>query len=107
MRISYWSSDVCSSDLKDKTDRKSLVAKGNEDRARRHEQVSLAVDAKRQLVDQAKRRHQALLHLQDDVRDFRTRQAPSLLADMKQEREHAGLSATDWEAFRQIGRAHV
>jgi len=85
---------------KDKTDRKSLVAKGNEDRARRHEQVSLAVDAKRQLVDQAKRRHQALLHLQDDVRDFRTRQAPSLLADMKQEREHAGLSATDWEAFR-------
>lgn len=85
---------------RDKTDRKSLVAKGNEDRARRHEQVSLAVDAKRQLVDQAKRRHQALLHLQDDVRDFRTRQAPSLLADMKQEREHAGLSATDWEAFR-------
>ena len=85
---------------KDKTDRKSLVAKGNEERARRHEQVSLAVDAKRQLVDQAKRRHQALLHLQNDVRDFRTRQAPSLLADLKQERERAGLSATDWEAFR-------
>jgi len=85
---------------KDKTDRKSLVAKGNEERARRHEQVSLAVDAKRQLVDQAKRRHQALLHLQNDVRDFRTRQAPSLLADLKQEREQVGLSATDWEAFR-------
>lgn len=85
---------------KDKTDRKSLVAKGNEDRARRHEQVSLAVDAKRQLVTQAKRRHQALLQLQDDVRDFRTRQAPSLLADMKQQREQAGLIATDWEAFR-------
>lgn len=85
---------------KDKTDRKSLVAKGNEERARRHEQVSRAVDAKRQLVDQAKRRHQALLQLQNDVRDFRTRQAPSLLTDLKQEREHAGLSATDWEAFR-------
>ncbi|OBS10156.1 TrlF family AAA-like ATPase [Acidihalobacter prosperus] len=85
---------------KDKTDRKSLVAKGNEERARRHEQVSLAVDAKRQLVDQAKRRHQTLLHLQNDVRDFRARQASSLLADLKQLREDADLSASDWEAFR-------
>jgi energy-coupling factor transporter ATP-binding protein EcfA2 len=85
---------------KDKTDRMSLVSKGNEERARRHEQVSLAVDAKRKLVDQAKRRHQTLLHLQNDVRDFRTRQAPFLLSDLKQEREDAGLSVTDWEAFR-------
>lgn len=85
---------------KDKIDRKSLVAKGNEDRTRRHEQVSLAVDAKRQLVDQAKRQHQALLHLQNDVRDFRTRQAPSILADLKDEREHASLSTAEWEAFK-------
>lgn len=85
---------------KDKADRKSLVAKGNEARARSHEQVSLAVDAKRQLLDQAKRRYQALLHLQNDVRDFRTRQAPSILGDLQNEREHAGLSATDWEAFK-------
>ena len=85
---------------KDKTDRKSLVAKGNEERAKRHEQVSLAVDAKRQQVDQAKRRHQALLHLQNDVRDFRARQAPSILAELKHDREHAGLSAADWDAFK-------
>ncbi|CAB3774695.1 TrlF family AAA-like ATPase [Paraburkholderia humisilvae] len=85
---------------KDKIDRKSLVAKGNEERDKRHEQVSLAVDAKRLLVDQAKRRHQALLHLQDDVSDFRLRQAPSLLAELKDERRHAGLSVADWEAFK-------
>lgn len=85
---------------KDKIDRKSLVAKGNEERAKRHEQVSLTVDAKRQLVDQAKRRHQALLHLQNDVRDFRTRQAPSIWAELKHDREHAGLSAADWDAFK-------
>ena len=85
---------------KDKNDRESLVAKGDEERARRHEQVSLAVDAKRQLVDHATRRHQDLLHLQNDVLDFRTRQAPSLLADLKEERENVGLNATDWEAFR-------
>ncbi len=85
---------------KDKADRESLVPKGNEERARRHEQVSLAFDAKRQQVDQARRRHQALLHLQSDVRDFRTRQAPAILTDLKDEREHAGLSAADWEAFK-------
>lgn len=46
------------------------------------------------------RKHQALLHLQNDVRDFRTRQAPQILADLKSDREHAGLSAADWDAFK-------
>lgn len=85
---------------KDKSDRKSLIAKGNEERAKRHEQVSIAVDAKRLLVDQAKRRQQALVHLQNDVNDFRTRQAPALLAELQEVREAAGLSATDWDAFK-------
>lgn len=85
---------------KDKTDREALIPKGDEERARRHEQVSLAVDAKRQQVDRAMRKHQALLHLQNDVRDFRTRQAPQILADLKSDREHAGLSAADWDAFK-------
>lgn len=84
---------------KDKTDRKSLVAKGNEERAKRHEQVSLAVDAKRQQVEIAKRRHQSLLHLQNDVLDFRVRQAPAMLAELREEREEAGMSPADWEAF--------
>ena len=85
---------------KDKADRKSLVAKGNEERATRHEQVSLAVDAKRQQVEQAKRRHQSLLHLQNDVLDFRNRQVPAMLAELKVEREEAGLSNADWAAFK-------
>lgn len=85
---------------KDKTDRKSLVAKGNEERAKRHEQVSLAADAKRQQVEQARRRHQTLLHLQNDVLDFRSRQAPAMLAELREEREEAGLSPVDWDAFK-------
>lgn len=85
---------------KDKNDRKSLIAKGNEERAARHEQVSLAADEKRQQVEHAKRRHQALLHLQNDVLDFRSRQAPAMLADLKEERDETGLNATDWEAFK-------
>lgn len=85
---------------KDKTDRTSLVAKGNEERTKRHEQISAAVDARRQLVEQARRRHQSLLHLQDDVRDFRSRQAPALLADLKYKREDASLTPADWDAFK-------
>jgi ABC-type lipoprotein export system ATPase subunit len=85
---------------KDKNDRKSLIAKGNEERAARHEQVSLAADEKRQQVEYAKRRHQALLHLQNDVLDFRSRQAPAMLADLMEERDETGLNATDWEAFK-------
>jgi energy-coupling factor transporter ATP-binding protein EcfA2 len=85
---------------KDKTDRDNLIPKGNEERARRHEQISLAVDAKRQQVEQAMRRHQTLRQLQDDVEDFRSREAPTLLADLMSDREQSGLSATDWEAFR-------
>ncbi|EOX9900098.1 TPA: TrlF family AAA-like ATPase [Pseudomonas aeruginosa] len=85
---------------KDKTDRDALIPKGNEERARRHEQISLAVDAKRQQVDQAVRKHQSLLNLQNDVRDFRSRQAPAFLADLKRDRENAGLSDADWDSFK-------
>lgn len=85
---------------KDKIDRKSLIAKGNEERAKRLEQVTTAVDAKRQQVEQAKRRQQALLSLKSDVLDFRSRQAPEMLAELKEQREEAGLSTADWEAFK-------
>ncbi|AGA76201.1 ATP-binding protein [Pseudomonas plecoglossicida] len=85
---------------KDKADRDDLIPKGNEERARRHEQISLAVDIKRQQVEQAMRRLQTLRQLQSDVEDFRTRQAPALLGDLMSDREQSGLSATDWEAFR-------
>lgn len=83
----------------DKRDRKSLVTKGNEERAQLHEKVSQAVEAKRQKVEAAKRRHQALLHLQDNVLDFRKREAPALLAGWREDRSEAGLSPADWQAF--------
>ncbi len=85
---------------KDKADRDALIPKGDGERARLHEQVSLAVDSKRQQVDQAVRKHQSLLSLQNDVRDFRSRQAPTILADLKTDREEAGLSSAEWDAFK-------
>jgi len=84
----------------DQKDRKSLVSKGNEERAKLHEKVSQAVEAKRQQVEHVKRRHQALLHLQNDVTDFRKRQVPALLAEWQEDRAEAGLSTSDWHAFK-------
>ncbi|AOK17109.1 hypothetical protein WT26_14535 [Burkholderia cepacia] len=84
----------------DKKERQSLVPKGSEERAKRYEEVSQAVEAKRQQVDRAKRRHQSLLNLKADVQDFRVRQAPQWLAEVKEERADAGLTATDWDAFK-------
>ncbi|WP_425332362.1 TrlF family AAA-like ATPase [Ralstonia solanacearum] len=84
----------------DQKDRRSLIAKGNEERAKRHEEVSRAVEAKRQQVERAKRRHQALLNLQSDVSDFRQRQAPALLAEWQEERADAALNASDWQTFK-------
>lgn len=84
----------------DKKERQSLVPKGSEARAKRYEEVSQAVEAKRQQVERAKRRHQSLLNLKGDVQDFRQRQAPQWLTEVKEERSDAGLSATDWDAFK-------
>lgn len=84
----------------DKKDRRSLVTKGNEARAQLHENVSQAVEAKRQQVESAKRRHQALLHLQNEVLDFRQREAPALLARLREDWSEAGLSPAAWQAFK-------
>ena len=84
----------------DQKDRKSLVAKGNEERARRHEQLSQAVEAKRKQVERARRQHQALLSLQADVADFRKRQAPALLSDLQEQRSEAGLAPAEWQQFK-------
>lgn len=86
--------------LKDKTDRSSLVAKGNEQRALRHEALAIAVDEKRQEVERAKCKLRALQHLQNDVADFRTRQAPAMLEDLKTERDESGFTDAEWGTFK-------
>ncbi|MDF2461797.1 MAG: hypothetical protein K0Q43_32 [Ramlibacter sp.] len=84
----------------DKRDRSSLIPKGNEDRAKRLEEVTQAAEQRRQLVERAKRRVQTLLHLEMDVADFRDRRAPDLLSEMQQERQDTGLSQDDWSQFK-------
>lgn len=85
---------------KDKKDRNSLISKGNAARALRLEQVSEAVDRKRQEVDRAKRKLRGLQLLKEDVVDFRAREATEHLADLMQRREETGLSKQDWDQFK-------
>ncbi|CCD30153.1 putative ATPase involved in DNA repair (fragment) [Candidatus Glomeribacter gigasporarum BEG34] len=87
---------------RDKAARKSLIGStvGNKKRTRRLEQVSLVVDKKRQQLEYAKRQHQTLLQLKEDVRYFREQQAPTMLAELQNTHKEVGLSPTDWKAFK-------
>ncbi|HDR8922023.1 TPA: AAA family ATPase [Burkholderia vietnamiensis] len=87
---------------KDKKDRNSLVGKGNEARARRLEQISEAVDRKRQRVDLANRKLRALQLLKQDIADFRTLEVEEHLEALKQRREESELTEQDWSLFKLV-----
>ncbi|MDE1714391.1 AAA family ATPase (plasmid) [Chromobacterium amazonense] len=88
--------------VKDEKDMKALIPNGNEVRAKRLDQLSEAVDAKRAQVLKTKVRLEALQHLTADVDRLREEQLPGLIEDLRQEREEAALSAADWEQFRLV-----
>lgn len=84
---------------KDRADLKSLVAKGSEERAKRLDAVSQAAEAKRGLVEAAKRKVIAIGRLVEDVADFRGRRFGEILEELRTKRADAGLSAADWSTF--------
>ncbi len=85
---------------KDRTDRKALTSKGTQDRVKRLEDISLAVDAARRRVEQLKRRHRALLLLRDRVADFRDNSAPAQWRELKRTYSDASLTDAQWENFK-------
>lgn len=89
---------------RDKKDRQALIANGQEDRVKRHEAVSAALNHVRTLIDQANRKRQSLQSLRDDVADFRTRRAPQDLEELKDGHADATLTPEQWAAF---GLRHV
>lgn len=86
----------------DEADMKALMPKGNADRAKRHDTVSKAVEAKRALVLKAKVRLEALQHLAADVKDLRERELPHMLEALKANREEAELEPADWAKFELV-----
>lgn len=83
----------------DKADRKLLVAKGQEQRAKRLEVIATAVEERQRAARAVKLKVQALIGLQADIEDFRQRRVPDWIVDLKQRRKDAGLSDVDWNAF--------
>jgi len=86
----------------DQRDLKSLVPKGNEERAKRLEEVSQAAEQKRIHVEQARLHLSQLQRLAADVYDVRSRRAPTMLQELKRERGDLGLTQQDWAAFQLI-----
>jgi len=85
--------------LKDEADLKSLMPKGDEARAKRHDELTQAVEAKLALVVKAKVRLEALHHLSEDVENFEQHVLPDMARGIREERAEAGLSRQEWEQF--------
>lgn len=83
----------------DEADMKSLMPKGNAERALRHDAMSRAVEAKRALVLKAKVRLEALQHLAADVKNLREQELPDMLEALKANRGEAELEPADWANF--------
>ena len=84
---------------KDRKDRESLIGKGSEERAKQFDVVSNAAEAVRSLIEQARRRRQALCSLRDEVDDIRANKAPLRLRQLQQAHADAGLRTEAWRAF--------
>ncbi|MDG0835747.1 hypothetical protein EXH51_23745 [Pelomonas saccharophila] len=85
--------------LKDEADLKGLMPKGDDARAKRHDEISNAVDAKRGIVVKTKVRLEALQHLMEDVESLRQYEMRELIQGMREERREAALSVAEWAQF--------
>ena len=87
---------------KDKKDRQLLTSKGAHDRVRQLDQVTAAVDEARNRVEELKRRHGALLSLQDEVKHIRNTFAPAKLKELRETHAEAGLTNAQWSNFKLV-----
>lgn len=84
---------------KDKSDRKLLVPKGQEQRTKRLDAITTALEAKQRALGAVKLKIQALTGIESDVEDFRLRVMPEWIADTQERRSNAGMNDTDWQSF--------
>jgi hypothetical protein len=87
---------------KDKKDRKALISKGSQDRIKRLEEISSAVDNSRGRLDEANTRKRSLQLLQDAVREVRSNSAPNHLRQLQKTYADAALTEEQWKNFRLV-----
>lgn len=84
----------------DKKDKNGLIGKGQEARARRHEDLSTALELRRRSLEAAQLRLRTLSALKEEVADIRVRQAPEWLRKLQGDRSDAGLKQEEWNQFK-------
>lgn len=86
----------------DQRDLRTLIPKGNEERAKLLEEVSQAAEQKRIVVEQARIHLTELQRLAAAVQDMKARRAPMIVQELKRDREDLGLTQQDWSAFQLV-----
>lgn len=86
----------------DKTARGKLIVGGGEQRSRRLQAVTAAIEDRQRRLDVCQRQKQALLNLEDAARDIRDRQLPARHAELVAAHRDAALSDEDWKAFELV-----
>jgi energy-coupling factor transporter ATP-binding protein EcfA2 len=84
----------------DRKDRDALVPKADAQRAKRLQEVTQAVERKRQAVEKVKRRLLSLNGLQSEVKEFRSRKANPMWQELKRGHVDAQLTEPEWTLFK-------
>lgn len=84
----------------DKKDRQSLIGKGQEEKNKRFEVLSAAVEDARLRVEKAKRCEQQLLELKDEVKDMKERRINNWSTELKNGKDDTGITEDEWKNFR-------
>lgn len=81
-------------------DRAKLVSKGSEERAKRLTELAAAAEEVRGNVRFFNNQEQALLGLQDEVRDLRRNKAPEMLRTSQERHAASRMKPEEWEPFK-------
>ncbi|HKI67376.1 MAG TPA: AAA family ATPase [Solirubrobacterales bacterium] len=84
----------------DKKARGELTSKGADDRVRRLNEIQGELEKRQLDLDAAARRGQAVSRLADQVKNVRERTIPTELEELKRAHADAGVTSSDWDAFR-------
>ncbi|RIJ32763.1 TrlF family AAA-like ATPase [Henriciella mobilis] len=83
----------------DESAKRSLITKENAATAKAFEDVTKALESKRQAIGKLDRQKSALHLLQADVREHRDTTAPAYVRRLTRERADAGLEQDEWKLF--------
>lgn len=84
-----------------------LVVKGTEAQAKRHTELSQAVQALRGKIQSFANQRRTFVALQDEVQSTRTTKAPELLRQAKERHQQGSLNDQQWDEFLLIYKGDV